>query len=143
MRTDSSFVPTGSLTIKDDTGDTFKFYFTTKGENKGAGIIGNQSGKLYYFGMLIQAEDCRYQIATITDKNKQELNTNGSIQHSSIEYKEDGDVLIETYDNTKTSSVTTKGAYENEIKGDYFVKSDLPNVKIDDHVNTVDVIKTK
>lgn len=105
------FVPTGSLTIKDDTGDTFKFYFTTKGENKGAGIIGNQSGKLYYYGMQIQSEDYRYQIATITDKNKQELNTNGSIQHSyKTEYKEDGDVLIETCDNTKTFFVTTKGA---------------------------------
>ncbi len=91
-----------------------------------------------------QAEDYRYQIATITDKNKQELNTKGSIQHSyQTEYKEDCDVLLETYDNTKTSFVTTKGAYENEIKGDYFVKSDLPNAKIDDHVNTVDVIKTK
>ena len=137
---------TGSQAIKDDAGDTFKFYFTTKGENKGAGIIGNQSGKLYYFGMLIQAEDYRYQIATITDKNKQEhsfiFNANGSIQHSyKTEYKEDGDVLIKTYDNTKTSFVTTKGAFENEIQGDYFVKSDLPNVKIDEHVKTTDVIK--
>ena len=137
---------TGSQAIKDDCGDTFKFYFTTKGENKGAGIIGNQSGKLYCFGMLIQADDYRYQIATITDKNKQEhsfiVNANGSIQHSyKTEYKEDGDVLIKTYDNTKTSFVTTKGAFENEIQGDYFVKSDLPNVKIDEHVKTTDVIK--
>ena len=42
---------------------------------------------------------------------------------------------------TKTSFVTTKGAFENEIQGDYFVKSDLPNVKIDEHVKTTDVIK--
>ena len=34
---------TGSQAIKDDAGDTFKFYFTAKGENKGAGIIGNQA----------------------------------------------------------------------------------------------------
>ena len=137
---------TGSQSIRDDAGDTFKFYFTTKGDKKGAGIIGNQGGKLYYFGMLIQADDYRYQIATITDKNNNPhsfiVNANGSIQHSyKTQYKEDGDVLIETYVSGTTKFETTKGAYENEITGEYFVKSDLPGVKIDDHVNTVDVIK--
>ena len=145
---DDSSMKTGSQSIRDDAGDTFKFYFTTKGDKKGAGIIGNQGGKLYYFGMLIQADDYRYQIATITDKNNSPhsfiVNANSSIQHSyKTQYKEDGDVLIETYVSGTTKFETTKGAYENEITGDYFVKSDLPGVKIDDHVNTVDVIKTK
>lgn len=52
--------------------------------------------------MLIQADDYRYQIATITDKNKNPhsfiVNANGSIQHPyKTQYKEDRDVLIETY----------------------------------------------
>ena len=99
---DDGSMKTGSQSIRDDAGDTFKFYFTTKGDKKGVGIIGNQGGKLYYFGMLIQADDYRYQIATITDKNKNPhsfiVNANGSIQHPyKTQYKEDRDVLIETY----------------------------------------------
>ena len=43
--------------------------------------------------MLIQADDYKYQLATVNDKTFI-VNSNGSIQHSAIEYKEDGDVLI-------------------------------------------------
>ena len=79
------------------------FYFYTKaqyGHAKGAGVIGNQSNKLYYYGMLIQADDYKYQLATIAKDGVDYsfiVNSNGTIQHSkSTEYKEDGDVLIAT-----------------------------------------------
>lgn len=101
---------TGSQSIKDNTGDTYKFYFYTKDQNttdyksnsgaklyKGAGVIGNQSNKLYYYGMLIQADDYKYQLATVNHKTFI-VNSNGSIQHSAIDYKEDGDVLIPAKD---------------------------------------------
>ena len=103
---DDGSMKTGSQSIKDNTGDTYKFYFYTKDQNttdyksnsgaklyKGAGVIGNQSNKLYYYGMLIQADDYKYQLATVNGKTFI-VNSNGSIQHSAIDYKEDGDVLI-------------------------------------------------
>ena len=57
---------TGSQTIKDDNGDSFKFYFGTKdnsttGEVKGKGVTGNKNNKLYYMGHLVAAEDYKYQ----------------------------------------------------------------------------------
>ena len=109
---DDGSMKTGSQSIKDNTGDTYKFYFYTKaqyGHAKGAGVIGNQSNKLYYYGLLLTADDYKYQVATITDeKNKNTsysfiINSNGSIQHSyGTTYKEDGDELIVVDESTKT-----------------------------------------
>ena len=100
---DDGSMKTGSQTVKDNTGDSYKFYFYTKdtyGYKKGAGVVGNQSNKLYYYGMLIQADDYKYQLATIAKDGVDYsfiVNSNGTIQHSkSTEYKEDGDVLIAT-----------------------------------------------
>ena len=104
---------TGSQSVKDDNGDTYKFYFGTKSTNnyekKGLGITGNKSNKVYYMGLLMTADDYKYQMVTIPNpdvkavaEGKQEetytfiVNKNGSIQHSQVEYKEDGDVLIDT-----------------------------------------------
>ena len=78
------------------------FYFYTKaqyGHAKGAGVIGNQSNKLYYYGLLLTADDYKYQVATLEDQNGQKydfiINSNGSIQHSyGTTYKEDGQDLI-------------------------------------------------
>ena len=67
---------------------------------KGAGVSGNQGNKLYYYGLQIQADDYKYQLATIATKTGKYsfiVNSNGTIQHSkSTEYKEDGDVLVAT-----------------------------------------------
>ena len=103
---DDGSMKTGAQSVKDNVGDTYRFYFYTKDQNiddyksnngeklyKGAGVIGNQSNKLYYYGMLIQADDYKYQLATVNGKTFI-VNSNGSIQHSSIDYKEDGDTLI-------------------------------------------------
>ncbi len=100
---DDGSMKTGSQTVKDDNGDSFKFYFGTKNsttEKKGVGITGNKNNKLYYMGHLVTAQDYKYQPVWIDmdgDTNEDELfivNQNGSIQHSKVEYKEDGDVLI-------------------------------------------------
>ena len=107
---DDGSMKTGSQSIKDDNGDTFRFYFGTKDsdtEKKGVGITGNKNNKLYYEGHLVAAEDYKYQPVKIPCFEKNEagefvevdytfiVNQNGSIQHSNVEYKEDGDVLID------------------------------------------------
>ena len=91
---DDGSMKTGSQSIKDDNGDVYKFYFNTKTGTKGEGVTGNQSNKLYYYGRLIQAEDYKYQLAQIGNYCYI-VNSNGSIQHSNSQYKEDGDVLID------------------------------------------------
>ena len=106
---DDGSMKTGSQSIKDNTGDTYKFYFYTKDQSneyetphdhkalkKGAGVVGNQGNKLYYYGLQIQADDYKYQVATVNGKSFI-VNSNGTIQHSTnTEYKEDGDVLVKT-----------------------------------------------
>ena len=113
---DDGAMKTGAQSIKDNNDETYKFYFETKG-NKGKGIVGNKSGKLYYHGQLVTADDYRYELAELTLKDKDGndvvytfiVNQNGAIQHSKTEYKEDGDVLI---DARGTYNETTK-KYEN------------------------------
>ena len=90
---------TGAQSIKDDNGDVYKFYFGTKdnsttGEKKGAGITGNKNNKLYYEGHLVAAEDYKYQPVWVNG-HLFVVNQNGSIQHSAVEYKEDGDILVD------------------------------------------------
>ena len=85
---DDGSMKTGSQTVKDNTGDSYKFYFYTKdtyGYKKGAGVVGNQSNKLYYYGMLIQADDYKYQLATIAKDGVDYsfiVNSNGTIDMS-------------------------------------------------------------
>ena len=100
---DDGSMKTGSQTVKDNTGDSYKFYFYTKdtyGYKKGAGVVGNQGNKLYWYGLPIQADDYKYQVATITINGTDYsfiVNSNGTIQHSAnTEYKEDGEVLVKT-----------------------------------------------
>ena len=100
---DDGSMKTGSVTVKDDNLDSYKFYFGTKdnsktGERKGVGITGNKSNKLYYMGHLVAAQDYRYQPVVIDDYTFI-VNSNGSIQHSKVQYKEDGDVLIDAKEN--------------------------------------------
>ena len=124
---DDGAMKTGAQSIKDNNDETYKFYFETKG-NKGRGIVGNKSGKLYYHGQLVTAEDYRYELAVLTleDANGNDVeytfivNQNGAIQHSKTEYKEDGDVLIDargTYNEAtkKYENIPTFGG-TNELK---------------------------
>ena len=115
---DDGSMKTGSQSIKDNTGDTYKFYFYTKdtyGYKKGAGVVGNQSNKLYYYGLQIQADDYKYQLAEVAGK-KFIVNSNGTIQHSAnTEYKEDGDVLIKADDAKYETTGQFKYAIESGV----------------------------
>ena len=88
---------TGSVNISDDMGDSYRFYFGTKASEgvNGVGYTGNKSNKLYYNGMLIQAEDYRYEIVEVNGVYFI-VNQSGSIQDSATSYREDGDILIRT-----------------------------------------------
>ncbi len=129
---DDGSMKTGSQTIADDAGDSYKFYFSAKTGTKGEGITGNQSGKLYYFGRLVQAVDYKYQIAQI-DVDGDGLNeyfivnSNGSIQHNNSQYKEDGDVLIDARnikDSTKASDSTPEECIGQYVK--FRTESNVP-----------------
>ena len=135
---DDGSMKTGSQSIKDDNGDTYKFYFGTKdsgNEKKGVGITGNKNNKLYYEGHLVAAEDYKYQTVTFGGKTFI-VNQNGSIQHSAVEYKEDGDVLIDA----KTSKVgyyTTTGWDKYAVK-DEFVDGNDANGELIVNVEEID-----
>ena len=53
---DDGSMKTGSQSVKDDNGDSYKFFFENKttGNTKGLGITGNKSGYLYFKGLLIR-----------------------------------------------------------------------------------------
>ena len=143
---DDGSMKTGSQSIKDNTGDTYKFYFYTKaqyGHEKGAGVVGNQNNKLYYYGMQIQADDYKYQIATIEigkDANKKAysfiVNSNGTIQHSSnTEYKEDGDVLIKTNGAEFVKDGQFKYSIVGGVDGTKVQKGNVSDVVISDFID--------
>ncbi len=130
---DDGSMKTGSQSIKDNAGDTYKLYFYTKDQAsdyktpkggalyKGAGVVGNQSNKLYWYGLQIQADDYKYQVAKIKGSDGVEykfiVNSNGSIQHSyDTTYKEDGDELV-TVDAVKKDG--TKGTAQYAEKGQF------------------------
>ena len=129
---DDGSMKTGAQTVKDDNGDAYKFYFGTKNsttENKGVGITGNKSNKLYYKGLLLTADDYKYQIATVEIDGKDYsfiVNANGAIQHSNVEYKEDGDVLIDTSaQKDEKGVVTDKGIGFETSKDNDLIKYSL------------------
>ena len=68
-----------------------------------------------YKGLLLTADDYKYQIATVDNVHFFIVNKNGSIQHSCVEYKEDSDVLIDASDLAKTAFSTTEGLYKYSI----------------------------
>ena len=122
---------TGSQSIKDDNGDTYKFYFGTRTatsaveETKGKGITGNKSNKLYFDGMLIKADEYKYQVVEMTIGDtacKFIVNQNGSIQHSNSEYKEDGDILVSAK-NLKENGVDTYKVKFLSTKAEYGIEN--------------------
>ena len=119
---------TGSQAIKDDAGDTYKFYFGTKNstsENKGVGITGNKSNKLYYKGLLLTADDYKYQIATVDNVHFFIVNKNGSIQKNRVDYKEDNEVLFTTKNLPKDAFVTDSTAWKYSLKDGLTVEDDI------------------
>lgn len=99
----------GSQTIADDNGENYRFYFATDDKEadyyyNAAGINGAKNGKLYWNGMLVKAEDDKYELKTLDiivlgqeDPVTAQfiVNKSGTIQSSAKEYEEDDDVLID------------------------------------------------
>ena len=159
---DDGSMKTGSQSIKDNAGDTYKFYFYTKDQTtdkyqtpkygkklkKGAGVVGNQSNKLYYYGLLLTADDYKYQVVTLKDNDGQDvkfiINSNGSIQHSyGTTYKEDGqdlivvdEVLGKEYKDSEGKKQTGTAKYVEDGQYKYGFKSGVEN-----KVSDVDLTK--
>ena len=92
--------------------------------------------------MLIQADDYKYQLATITKDGVDYsfiVNSNGTIQHSkSTEYKEDGDVLIATGIKIAGKSTETKFVENGQFK--YAISNEANNWDtVSKNVNDIDM----
>ena len=145
---DDGSMKTGSETIKDDNLDSYKFYFGTKNdkdddgnyiENKGVGITGNKSNKLYYMGHLVAAQDYRYQPVEINGYTFI-VNSNGSIQHSKVQYKEDGDVLIDAKEeDDETIEFVKSGQYKYALTPESVQYVDFGNVDFLDPTDVMSV----
>ena len=150
---DDGSMKTGSQSIKDDAGDTYKFYFYTKDQAesfvtpktgdrlwKGAGVTGNQGNKLYYYGLQIQADDYKYQLATIGNHSFI-VTSNGTIQHSkSTEYKEDNDILIATGIKNETTGKSTETKFEENGQYKYAILDTVENWATVDTTHVTDVV---
>lgn len=74
-------------------GDSYTYYFTESGSNKGAGYSGAKDGYLYYKGRLVEADDgSDYQVYYV-EGELYLVNESGKIQKDSKNYKVDGDYL--------------------------------------------------
>ena len=104
----------------------------------------SSNGKEYYVGLLITADDYKYQIAKLEIDGTEYsfiVNSNGSIQHGNVEYKEDGDVLIDTRkivdENDKNVTIwdavtyqIAEGAAKNSIENFDQVRSNVPEINV-------------
>ena len=76
-------------------GDTYTYYFTESGSNKGAGYSGEKNDYLYYEGRQLEADSgSDYQVYEV-DGKLYLLNESGKVQTSSKCYKVDGDYTYE------------------------------------------------
>ena len=105
----------GTFSVNDDNGESSKCYFATKTESdnnyyNAAGINGAKSGKLYLDGVLVKANEDKYEKKTVTidgDKYTFIVNKSGTIQDDTDVYKEDGEEL---FGGEKYSYIEKKGA---------------------------------
>ena len=106
---------TGSFSVNDDNGESAKCYFATKTENdykyyNAAGINGAKSGKLYTDGVLVKANEDKYEMKTVEIDGTPYsfiVNKSGTIQDDTDVYKEDGEPL---FGGKKFSYIPDKGA---------------------------------
>ena len=112
---------TGSATITDDCGESYKFYFGTDTEDgyvKGVGVNGAKNSKLYINGLLTKAVDDKYEVVKNVPIGEGTydfiVNQSGSIQTSDKIYEDDGDELI----NAKNATfVKANGATKGSVTG--------------------------
>lgn len=88
----------GSVTVHDEEGYDAKAYFSkitneTEQYYDGAGVNGAYGGKLYANGILVKAQDEKYELKEV-DGMKFIVNKNGSIQDEAGPYKDGGEILF-------------------------------------------------
>ena len=113
----------GSVSITDESGESYRFYFSTENATakkyyNAAGITGAKNGKLYEDGILVKANDYKYEEYTVDiDGNDYTfiINKSGSIQTTAKEYTEDDDTVVDarTYTFRKGSAF---GALQGSIE---------------------------
>ena len=99
----------GSVTLEDGYGVEGKFLFNTTSTNKGVGITGPKSGKLYEDGLLIAADDYKYEVVTV-DGNQYIVNRSGSIQTTKKVYKDGDEIICDAENATFSTETANKGA---------------------------------
>jgi glucan-binding YG repeat protein len=102
---------TGSVTLEDGYGVEGKFLFNTTSTNKGVGITGPKSGKLYSDGLLIAADDYKYEVVLLeATGDKYIVNRSGSIQTTKKIYKDGDEVICDAENATFSTETANKGA---------------------------------
>ena len=115
---------TGSVTIEDKEGETYKFFFGKKtdkedGYIKGAGVTGAASGELYINGLIQEASKEDYEQITVkidgVDYNFV-VDADGDIRTAKKEYENDDDVV---YLDTRESNNVKFTGLDGVKKGSY------------------------
>ena len=108
---------------------------------EGAGFTGNYGNRLYFQGLLIQAEDYKYQTAVI-DGHTFIVNRSGSIQKNNTEYKEDGDILIDAKRRTEGGTDTYRIEFVTEkSQWRYSIDENASLGTLKTYVEPVDITK--
>ena len=110
---------TGSITLEDEEGDTYKFFFgkkTEDGYKKGVGVVGAASGELYHNG-LIQTADDSYKVITIEGVGTFIVDEDGDIRTSKTIYEDDDDKLIVNAKDAKFETSSSAGNKKGTVTG--------------------------
>ena len=109
---------TGSVTIEDEEGDDYKFFFgkkTEDGYTKGVGVTGAASGELFING-LIQTADDSYEVVEVDGVGTFIVDEDGDIRTSRTTYEDDDDNLI--VDASDVEFVSASGVTKGSVKPD-------------------------
>ena len=119
---DDGEMKTGSATIEDEEGETYKFFFgkkTDKDDNyvEGAGVTGAASGELYVNGLIQTSDDEDYREVKVDIDGEDYyfvVDDDGDIRTAKKEYKDDDDNV---YLNTKNTTFSSKsGVWKGSYK---------------------------
>ena len=106
---DNGYMKTGKVSVEEDDGDTYTYYFETKNGDNGKGVTGEKSGYLYFNGKRLEADD-DYKLYTVKG-NYYLVNKNGKLQKSTGKaYKvENFDGEEKTFSNIDSKSYKISG----------------------------------